>query len=160
VQASDPFLWVLEGHLACSPRPLRYHPQFGGRVPRLSCEATAALLTWLLAVRRKGIGPITGLATPGEPKRYADAAGTPADLMALYRTEGVAVHHHPKDPARVSAEARVGILEQLERLKPVVLGEYEERAGGLLIHCSGGMDRAAPMAALITSRKGGDGALT
>jgi Cyclin-dependent kinase inhibitor 3 (CDKN3) len=157
VQALDLFLWVLEGNLACSPRPLRYHPRFGGRVPLLPCEATDALLTWLLAVRRKGIGTIICLATPGELKRYANVVGTNADLISLYRSEGFVVHHHPiEDPAHVSAEVRVGILEQLERLKPVVLSEYEERAGGLLIHCSGGMDRTAPIAAFIASRKGGD----
>jgi hypothetical protein len=112
-------------------------------VPRLPCEATEAVFTWLLAVRRKGIGTITCLATPGELKRYADVIGIHADLTSFYRSEGLVVHHHPiEDPARVSAEVRFGILERLERLKPVVFSEYEGRVGGLLIHCSGGMDRA------------------
>ncbi len=46
-----------------------------------------------------------------------------------------------------------GILEQLTRLQPAVFGEFQHRSGALLLHCSGGMDRSAPVAAFIAARE-------
>jgi protein tyrosine/serine phosphatase len=43
----------------------------------------------------------------------------------------------------------------MEKLKPLVLAEYQQRTGAMLIHCSGGMDRTAPIAAFIASRSVG-----
>lgn len=156
VRGSTPFLWVLDGELACSPRPLRYHPhpQFGGRVPLIPAEAAGALSDWIQSILREGIGTITCLATPGELKRYTAVVGPNADLMSFYRSRRIVVHHHPvEDPAHAPLEARSGILEQLEQLKPVVLDEYRQRVGALLVHCSGGMDRAAPIAAFVAAKE-------
>lgn len=152
VRGSSPVLWVLDGKLACSPRPLRYHPQFGGRVSLIPAEATGALSEWLQSVRQEGIGTIACLATPGELKRYAAVVGPDADLISFYRSRGIVVHHHAvEDPAHAPLEARSGILEQLEQLKPVVLDEYRQRVGAFLLHCSGGMDRSAPIAAFVAA---------
>ena len=149
-----PVLWVLEGCLACSPRPLRYHNRFGGRIPSLPPAANAALMQWLASVRELGVRTIVCLATDGELKRYSPAVGGASDLLALYRAAGFVVHHHAvEDPAHASAEARPGILAQLERVKPMVYDEYRSRTGALLIHCSGGMDRASPVAAFIAAKE-------
>jgi len=156
VRSSNPLLWVLQGRLACSPRPLRYHPEFGGRVSLIPPKAAGALLDWLIEIRKEGIGTITCLATPGELRRYTTAVEKHADLISLYRSEGFVVHHHPvEDPALARVEARPGILQQIENLKPVVLGEYRGRTKGLLVHCSGGMDRASPIAAFIADSEVG-----
>ncbi len=147
-------LWVLEKSLACSPRPLRYNERFGGRIPSLPREANTAVIHWLNSVRDLGIGTIVCLATPGELKRYAPAVGTATDLLALYRSNGFVVHHHPvQDPAHARGNTQVRILEQLERLKPVVYDEYRSRTGAFLIQCSGGMDRASPVAAFIAAKE-------
>jgi len=109
---------------------------------------------WLTSVRDLGIGTIVCLATPGELKRYVPAVDTATDLLALYRRTGFVVHNHAvQDPAHAPADTRVRILEQLEQLKPVVYDEYLSRTGALLIHCSGGMDRASPVAAFIAAKE-------
>jgi hypothetical protein len=150
VQGAVPLLWVLDGKLACSPRPLRYHAQFCGRVPLLPPEARGPLLDWVQTVRQEGVGTIACLATTGELKRYSLVSAPHAGLLALYRSHGFVVHHHPvEDPHHAAPGARIGILEQLERLKPIILREYEERVGAMLVHCSGGMDRSAPVVAYI-----------
>jgi|SRR5215472_9166204 len=156
VQAANPLLWILDNSLACAPRPLRYHPAFGGRVALIAPEAAPVLREWLAALRAHGIGTIVALATPGELKRYSAVVSPEPDLLSLYRSFGFLVHHHPiDDPAHVPASARVGILQQIEALKPVVFAEYQKRVGGLLISCSGGMDRSAPVAASVANKVAG-----
>lgn len=156
VRAAYPVFWVLDGSLACAPRPLRYHPTFGGRVPLMAAEAAPALREWLESVKRDGIRTIVVLATPGEMKRYSSVVSPEPDLLSLYRSFGLRVHAHPiEDPAHARVSARVGILRQMEALKPVVFVEYEKRAGGMLISCSGGMDRSAPIAAFVANKAAG-----
>ncbi len=156
VQAANPLLWVLEPTLACTPRPLRYHREFGGRVPVIPPQAAPALIEWLDSVKNRGIGTIVCLATPGELKRYSLVASPRPDLLSLYQSLGFLVHHHPvEDPRHAPASKKQGIRERLEALRPTILREYQARTGGMLIHCSGGMDRSAPVAAFVASRSVG-----
>ncbi len=153
VRAANPFLWVIENNLACAPRPLRYHAEFGGRVPAIPSEAALALSEWLDLLKGRGVGTIVCLATAGELKRYSLVVSPWADLLSLYRSSGFVVHHHPVvDPAHAAASKRGGILEQMQALKPQILSEYQRRTGAMLIHCSGGMDRAAPIAAFVATQ--------
>jgi hypothetical protein len=150
VQAASPLLWIIETNLACSPRPLRYHATFGGRRPLIPLEAAPILREWVDSVRDCGMGTIVVLATAGEIRRYSSVALPNPDLLALYRSVGFVVHHHPvEDPAHSPASAKAGIMEQMELIKPMILEEYQARTGGMLIHCSGGMDRTAPVAAYV-----------
>jgi hypothetical protein len=153
VQAANPLLWIVENGLACAARPLRYHPKFGGREVRLlPSEAAPALSAWLASIKEQGVGTIVCLATLGEMKRYSLVVSPHSDLLSLYKFSGFIVHTHPvEDPAHAEPSARKGILEQLEALKPSVLSEYCGRTGAMLIHCSGGMDRTAPIAAFVAS---------
>ncbi len=152
VQAANPLLWVVEKSLACSPRPLRYHPEFGGRSRLIPLEAAPALSRWLDSVKGQGIGTIVCLATAGEMKRYSLVVQPHSDLLSLYKSSGLVVYTHPvEDPAHAADSDRMGILEQLEALKPTILGEYCGRIGAMLIHCSGGMDRTAPIAAFVAT---------
>jgi Cyclin-dependent kinase inhibitor 3 (CDKN3) len=83
-------------------------------------------------------------------KRYSLVVSPQPDLLSLYRSSGFVVHSHPvEDPAHAAAYERAGILEQMQALKTTVLSEYRSRVGAMLMHCSGGMDRAAPVAAFI-----------
>lgn len=153
IQAADPALWVIESKLACSPRPLRYHSQFGGRIPSIPAAARPDLERWLAALRSIGIGTIVVLVTPGEMRRYAAVVAPSGDLVSFYESERFVVHAHPiEDPAHAAVAARPGILGQLQDLKPVIFREFEARVGAMLVHCSGGMDRTSPIGAYIANR--------
>jgi hypothetical protein len=157
VQKANPLLWAVDNSLACAPRPLRYHPTFGGRGPIIPQEARPVLDEWLKSVKNQGIGTIVVLATCNEMKRYASVVTPLADLLALYRSCGFLVHHHPvEDPHHAVGSAKAELLDQVEALKQVVLAEYGKRTGGMLIHCSGGMDRSAPIAAYVANETIGD----
>jgi hypothetical protein len=85
-------------------------------------------------------------------KRYSLVVSPHSDLLSLYKSTGFVVQAHPvEDPAHAEPSARKKILEQLEALKPSVLSEYCGRTGAMLIHCSGGMDRTAFIAAFVAS---------
>jgi hypothetical protein len=153
IQRADPLLWVIERSLACAPRPLRYHAEFGGRVATLPADAAPALHAWLHALNDHRVGTIVVLATRGELRRYAGVTTPAADLLRLYESRGFQIHHHPvEDPAHAATSARAGIRDQIQALKPVILTEYGARAGAMLIHCSGGMDRTAPIAAFVAQQ--------
>jgi protein tyrosine/serine phosphatase len=47
----------------------------------------------------------------------------------------------------------------MEALKPTILSEYQARNGAMLVHCSGGMDRTAPIAAFLASQSAGSSPL-
>jgi hypothetical protein len=152
VRAANPLFWVVEKSLACAPRPLRYDEKFGKRIPLIPVEAASALSDWLESVKELGVGTIVCLATAGEIKRYSLAVSPHPDLLSLYKSSGLVVHSHPvEDPAHVAASEKTGILDQLEALKPTILSEYYGRTGAMLIHCSGGMDRTAPIAAYVAT---------
>ena len=55
VQKGSALRRVLEGSLACSPRPLRYAQEFGGRIQVLPPESGMPLLKWIDAVRELGV---------------------------------------------------------------------------------------------------------
>jgi hypothetical protein len=157
VKAADPLLWIIDTSLACAPRPLRYHPKFGGRVPLIPAGAAPALREWLRLLRDHGVGTIVVLATHEEMKRYSSVVAPEPDLLSVYRYFGFLVHHHRiEDPRHAAAaSAKAGILDQIEALKPIVFREYQQRTGGMLVHCSGGMDRTAPIVAFIASESVG-----
>ena len=54
---SEIIVWVKLGKLACSQRPLRDHPQFGGR-KRLPLEARPLVICWVERIKRIGIRSI------------------------------------------------------------------------------------------------------
>src|SRR5438105_3803580 len=89
VQSASPFLWVIEGKLACSPRPLRYDPDFGGRfLPLIPSEAASKLADWLNSLKSHDIGTIVCLATVKEMQRYTLVVSPHPDLLTMYRSYG------------------------------------------------------------------------
>jgi protein tyrosine phosphatase len=86
-------------------------------------------------------------------QRYALVVSQQPDLFTMYRPHGFVVHsHRVEDPRYVVAAQKQGILEQMERLKPTILGEYKSRTVAMLIHCSGGVDRTTPITAFVASQ--------
>ena len=161
VQAANPLLWVIPESLVCAARPLRYDSKFGGRVPFLiPSEAASVLSEWIAALKKESIGTIVCLATLGELKRYSLVVSPHPDQISLYRSSGFVVHPHPvEDPAHAPAHEKGGILQKMEALKPTILSEYQARNGAMLVHCSGGMDRTAPIAAFLASQSAGSSPL-
>lgn len=140
---SDIVVWAMRDTLACSQRPLRYHPRFGGRRP-LPPEAKSLVIKWVERTKQEGIRSIICLLVEQQLDYYRGGLGLHEDgLLGYYQSEGFEVLHFPMtdyQPPRQSEKQRV--LEAFRALpKPV------------LIHCSAAIDRTSPVAAYIVAHQ-------
>lgn len=124
---SSLFIWALPEQLACSQRPLRDHPVFGGRGRPFPPEAGPALLAWVERVKDAGIRSIITLMHPKELKYYEPIGAHPEGLLGLYRSTGFQVDHIPwADPAHeTTPEARAAVMRHLEQVKQDSLAAFE-----------------------------------
>jgi hypothetical protein len=138
---SELWVWVLPGRLACAQRPLRDHPKFGGRAP-LTAEARPLVEVWVDRVVQGGFRSVISLLETAQLDRYYSRGGInlhPNGLLGYYESRGLNVESIPcTDYQRPSADQLSQALRIFERLpKPV------------LLHCSAGIDRTAPVAIYI-----------
>jgi hypothetical protein len=114
-------IWVLPARLACSHRPLRHHPIFGGSQRDLPLEARKAVLEWVDRVKSYGILSIITLMHPKELKHY-DALNLEGGLLGTYRDHGFKLRHLPwDDPAHRSQSQLASFSSELERIKQEAL---------------------------------------
>jgi len=134
--------WPVRGQLACAQRPLRDHPQFGGR-RRLSMAARPFVVRWVGRVREAGVQSIICLLVPEQVALYDDLHLHSEGLLGYYGSQGFEVRHLPAtDCQRPSAEQMQEALNAFNELpKPV------------LLHCSAAIDRTTPVAAYIVARR-------
>jgi len=142
--SSEIFVWVIPGQLACSQRPLRDDPYFGGRSP-LSAKSKPLVVDWVQRMKDTGFRSIICLLEDAQNRRYYISGGLdlhPGGLVGYYEDQGFKVFHFPMtDYQRPSREQMERVLEMFSVLpKPV------------LLHCSAGIDRTAPVAAFIVSQ--------
>lgn len=142
---SELIVWVIPSILACSQRPLRDHPQFGGRRP-LPLEARPEVVRWVDRVKAVGIRSVICLLEPRQLDRYYVRGGLnlhPSGLLGYYRECGFNVSHIPMtDYQRPANDLMNQALQEFDKLpKPV------------LIQCSAAIDRTTPVAAFITAKR-------
>jgi hypothetical protein len=151
---SQLLLWILPGKLACSQRPLRYHQRFGGGGRELPLEARSAVVRWIeRVIEDNNVRSIICLMHPKE-LRYYDGLELDSDgLLGFYEKNGISVCHLPwLDPAHAkSDEERCRRLREIEQIKVRALKAFEELPKPVLLHCSAGIDRTAPVAAYIVN---------
>ena len=152
-EESSLFVWAIPDQLACCQRPLRDHPEFGGRGRPLPPEATAPLLNWIERIRASGILSIITLMHPKELKYYETIGADPDGLLGLYRSAGFAVAHIPwADPAHErTATARAEVMRHLENVRTQALAAFKRLPKPVLLHCSAAIDRSPPVVAHIIS---------
>jgi hypothetical protein len=154
---SSLFVWVLPEKLACSQRPLRDHPVFGGRGKSYTREAEPALLAWVQYVKAAGIRSIITLMHPKELKYYEPIGAHPEGLLGLYRAAGFEIAHIPwADPAHeTTPEARAAVMRHLEQVKRESLAAFQRLPTPALLHCSAAIDRSPPVLAYIVANTAG-----
>jgi hypothetical protein len=160
-------VWVIADELACAPRPLRFHPQFGKEVlernelygrPDLPPEAAPEVFKW---IERMKIGydihSIISLMHPSELRRYRQLDLGADDLIDLYRKSfGVdRVRQIPwNDPAQRSLDNWT-YQKELARVREEALSAFDQLRNyrPILLHCSAGVQRSAPVAAYIWAKR-------
>lgn len=159
---ANPLTWPIPCHLACSQRPLRDHPnqRFGGSGKPLPPEAGPEVIAWVQRVRDLGIRSVICLMHPKELRYYEGLQDMPGGLLDLYRSHGLEVRHIEwADPAHArTEEAREALRNRVREIKLEAYAAYRRLARPVLLHCSAGIDRSAPVAAYIALQERGTGA--
>ena len=145
---SEIAVWAMDDELACSQRPLRDHPHFGGPRPRpLPREARSLVVGWVERVKEEmKIRSIICLLEDKQLDRHYVRGGLDlheGGLLGYYEAQGLEVRHFPMtDYQRPSENSMRTILETFNELpKPV------------LLHCSAAIDRTTPVAAFIVQQR-------
>lgn len=143
-------VWVIPEGLACAHRPLRYHHEFGGSGKLLPPEAAPDVHKWVGRILGEGIQAIICLMHATEVDLYAAIDHGAPDILGLYRKRGLLVCHLPwEDPAHPSSETPISFKRELLRIRKHALECFGCLPKPVLIHCSAGQDRSAPVAAFI-----------
>ena len=152
---SELLLWIIRGQLACAHRPLRYHPEFGGSGLDLPMSATPMVFKWAKRIREDyGIRSIISLMHPKELRHYDSLDLGARDLLDFYRQQGFQVCAISwEDPAHRPSLEKVTYQEELRRVRLEALRAFEDLSEPVLLHCSAGIDRSAPVAAYIFVHK-------
>ncbi len=141
---SEILVWVIPDSLACSQRPLRDHPDFGGHCP-LPPAAKPLVIDWVQRIKSTGIRSIICLLVTAQLERYyGGSLGLHEDgLLGYYKSQGFHVRHYPL------TDYQPPLPEQKEE----ILRLYDALPKPILLHCSAAIDRTAPVAAFISERR-------
>jgi hypothetical protein len=151
-----PAVWVIEGALAIVQRPLRDHPEFGGRGAMRSA-AKPELERWAENLRQRGVRAILCLSHQQELAHYDPLQLHSDGLLGFLCGAGFAIAHVPAlDPAHGKTpeerQARRGALEELKQRAKV---EFDRLPKPVAIFCSAGIDRSTPIAIYIAAQRPG-----
>ena len=144
---SELWIWVLPSRLACAQRPLRDHAVFHGRNP-LPPDARRLVESWVDRVLGAGFQSVISLLELAQLDRYYVRGGIELHsqgLLGYYKSRGLNVESIPCTDYERPSE-----LQMLQ-----VLGTFRRLNKPVLLHCSAGIDRTAPVAAFLCQRSEG-----
>ncbi len=151
---SQLLVWVIPEALACAHRPLRYNRLYGGSVRNLAPEATPLIYEWAELIELSGIQSIISLMHDTELEFYRALDLNASTLVEFYRARGFSVAHIPwEDPAHSKSNA-VTITRKRNQVRRDALQAYDSLQKPVLLHCSAGEQRSAPVAAYIWWHRG------
>jgi hypothetical protein len=145
-------VWV-SSNLACSHRPLRYDRFFGGSLRNIDPQATPRVFEWAKRIREAGIKSIICLMYEKELDFYRQLDLGANDLLDFYRTQGFQVCWLPwEDPAH-SKSGQAEIRRKRDEIREQALIAFDQLPMPVLIHCSAGEDRTAPVASYLAQHR-------
>jgi len=146
---SELLIWVIPIQLACSHRPLRHNPLYGGSLRNLNVGATNLVKQWAKRVYADGIRSIICLMSEEELSLYSSLDLDAANLLNFYEHQGFVVANTPwKDPAHVRKDP-IALRVKEQEVCVQALRQFDTLPKPVLLHCSAGIDRSSPVAAYI-----------
>lgn len=146
---SEVLTWVLPKRLACAQRPLRHHPRYSGSGVVLPQTLTPLVFEWVAKIRAAGIVSVISFMHDRDRASYAELDLGASDVLSFYEAQGLVVVRLPwEDPHHSKADAKAKQRE-LEGCRTRALAAFDELAKPVLLQCSAGIDRSAPVAAYI-----------
>lgn len=146
---SELLVWAIPGRLACAHRPLRHHPLYGGSGLPIPGEAKPLILDWVEQIRMEGIASVISLMHDRDLRCYRQIDLGGLTFTAFLEHEGFTVCHLPwEDPAHSRTDP-TGKRAKLEQVRQAALEAYDRLPKPVLLQCSAGIDRSAPIAAYL-----------
>jgi hypothetical protein len=146
---SELLVWVIPKSLAVAQRPLRHHPVYGGSGLPIPAEAKPLVLAWVEQMRLEGITIIISFMHDRDLRCYRDIDLDDLDFIQFLQLEGLRVCPLPwEDPAHSKTDSSVK-RAKLEKIREDALKAYDAVPKPVLLLCSAGIDRSAPVAAYI-----------
>jgi len=143
--------WIIPNELACAHRPLRYHPQYGGSRRPLPPEATSLIEEWTELIKVEGIRSIISLWHDEDIAPYRSLPLGNGNLLAYLGTLGFFIARHEYEDPRHKRTPLTQARQKLECIREAALKSYDQLPKPVLIQCSAGEDRSAPVAAYISA---------
>jgi hypothetical protein len=146
---SELLVWIIPGKLASAQRPLRHHPTYAGSGAVIPEEATPLVFDWAAVIRASGIVSIISFMHDRDRRCYSELDLRAADINEFFEKQGFKVARIPwEDPLHSKADADIK-LKNLERCRGEALKAFDLLPKPVLLQCSSGVDRSAPVAAYI-----------
>ena len=143
----------MPGRLASAQRPLRHHPAYAGSGAVIPAEATPLVFQWATAVRAAGVAGIISCMHDRDRRCYSELSLQASDINEFYENQGFTVARIPwEDPHHSKADANTK-RKNLGRYCAEALAAFETLRGPVLLQCSSGIDRSAPVAAYIWQQR-------
>lgn len=153
---SELLVWVIPNQLASAQRPLRHHPRYAGSGAVIPKEATALVFEWASAIRASGIASIISFMHDRDRECYSELDLDAADINEFFEKQGFTVARIPwEDPGYSKADAATKV-KSLERCRAEALRAFDALPKPILLQCSSGVDRSAPVAAFIWLKRSAD----
>lgn len=141
--------WIIPQALACAHRPLRHHPHYGGSRQLIPSEAETLILDWTEQIRLEGISSIISFMHDRDLQCYSELDLGGLNFIEFLKHEGFRVCYLPwEDPHHVRADSQA-TREKEEQMQQTTLEIYDRMPKPVLLQCSAGIDRSAPVAAHI-----------
>lgn len=139
--------------MAIAQRPLRHHPRYGGSGLPIPAEAKPLILDWIEHIRLEGIASIISFMHDRDLRCYRDIDLSGLNLVAFLQREGFRVRPLPwEDPAHSKTDPSAK-RAKLEQVRKDALKAYDELPKPVLLQCSAGIDRSAPVAAYVWQKR-------
>jgi len=150
---SELLVCVLSGRLALAQRPLRHHPLYAGSGAVIPARATSLVFAWAGSIRANGIASVISFMHDRDRHCYSQLDLGASDINEFYERQGFKVARIPWEDPHHSKTDPGTKRRRLEKCRVDALKAFDLLPKPVLLQCSSGIDRSAPVAAYIWQQR-------
>jgi hypothetical protein len=141
--------WIKQNELACTVRPLRRHPRYAQGRLILPAEARPLVDDWITFIKVENIPSILSLMHDADIACYRLLGFRNENLLDHFADAGFQVIPCPYEDPHYKKSSPEEKLATLLEVRKRALVAFRKLPKPVLIMCSSGIDRSAPVGAFI-----------